>query len=677
MTASARASGPGPGPGPGPGLVARLAVGLAVAVVVATGIAAPARADQYLPVEPNDADAGPPVRVRALVTDGMSASSLPSFGYVLVEVENRDGAEHSLGLVLKSIGNEARPAPFRASRTLACPPGETRRTTLPLGSAGIASGYEVLEVTVDGSDWGSATIQRRYPGSRPAGAALLAVGVDAEASLVLRRAVEDLAGLNTAATRRAFGVEVHVREPRELPDRWSELTAFPLVVVDGASGDLTADRQQVLADYLGGGGRILVVRADRLPPGPLARAVSEPDPFGPPGRARPDGGRAGAHGFGSWLAIPRGPEAIGSQDLGLLLEGGAPISPWTWRFPDPLASAWPIPEIGRVPVRLFVGLILVYVVLAGPGSFLWFRRRRPAGWLVTAPLLGLGLTAGILGYGLFGEGFGVRSTVASVTLLDQRRHEAHAVATRTLYAGISPRGGLRPEAGTCLVPLPQERPDDEHGYGPRRDRAARVAGSYEVDLDAGGRLRAGAVPSRTVSSFLTVSRARVRARLAFRRLPDGGLERLADPELQPLDEPGSLVVRDHAGKLFILERAGKLVEARPTPEDVARVGRLLRALPQAFAQARADGAGGDGPRNRRRGRDEPPPGPLGEDAPFVLWIARRLRGDSLAGPIPPGTYIARVRRSPAVDALGLEADERLGCHIVIGALAEEDIVEPR
>jgi len=52
------------------------------------------------------------------------------------------------------------------------------------------------------------------------------------------------------------------------------------------------------------------------------------------------------------------------------------------------------------------------------------------------------------------------------------------------------------------------------------------------------------------------------------------------------------------------------------------------------------------------------------------WIGARL-GEGL----PRGSYLARVERAPSLDDLGLEVDWEAAEHVVLGYLAEEDIVE--
>jgi hypothetical protein len=324
-----------------------------------------------------------------------------------------------------------------------------------------------------------------------------------------------------------------------------------------------------------------------------------------------------------------------------------------------------------VPLQLFVGVILAYVILVGPVAFGVFRRRRtPLMSFVVAPLVGLGLTAAILLWGVFGEGLGIKRSVASVTLLDQGRHEAVTVGIQTLYAGLSPGGGLRPDVGTCVLPVTGEE-----------GRAF-----LQLDLDAGQRLTSSIVPSRTPRSLLTVSRRRVRERLRFQRDGDG-YRVLGDPKLTPLPQTGSLVLRDPAGEMFALVDDGHLAPLDGAAAQRA-VAALIRRIPQELREAReaTRGPHGSTPQTQLHAMRAARvaiavPGMAAPTAPadhvqdLAAWLAVRGKPTLPGSVLPPGSYLALVESDPGFDDLGLETEDRLSQHLVLGTLGEDDLVD--
>lgn len=427
----------------------------------------------------------------------------------------------------------------------------------------------------------------------------------------------------------SLGDSITTTSPSQLPDRWQGLAGFDAVAVDGR-GQLDEARQRVLLDALAAGGALYVFHAASLPRGPLADACAAPAP-----------------GFGR-LCVRSGAPARDDQDwfAQLLIRGDDCASDrgLSGPVPDWWHAQLTIPGLGQVPLGVFVILIGLFVVLAGPVSFYFCRRiGRPVLMVFMLPLLGFGFAAAILIWGLFAEGLGTVGVRQSLTWLDQRTHTAVTHTTRTLYAGLQP-AELVPNPASLVTMLGSARQDRSQLYG--------------VDF-ATGRLDGSLLPSRTPTQLVTATPQRLRERLRLRRLADGNLEVLAAPEFAPA--PPGMVVRDHRGQTYCGEVQGDRVTlTRCTPAEAAEFVREARmefgALDTGWAAHDFSNAGA---RNRR---GDP-------RAAYVNWLARHLQE------LDDGTFLAWTGAHPGVDGLGLDVTWRAERHLVIGRLAEEDFVD--
>ncbi|GIW70956.1 MAG: hypothetical protein KatS3mg102_0498 [Planctomycetota bacterium] len=603
----------------------------------------------------------------------------PAYGYVICELRNPEPRRHRVELELSVLsrrwpgrgGRLQTGAPFAASQTVELAPGARARAILPIWLQ--EEGYGELRVQCDGTSWGSTylRVEGRSRGGGPELEVLVAGQPAAQSARAWEWALADTIAraIGEPGGRRSRGSSpaprVQFRAPAELPELWSELTAFDLVVADGSLGALPPRAQQLLADYAAGGGVLLVLEPELVGEGAVRELVR--------GEAAARGGGAGAappvpaatggrHGLGRWAAVAAPIAELARREppaqLAQLLEAAS--TPWFERLPAPLRTPVAVPGVGEVPVRLFVGLIVLFAALAGPVNFLYWRRRaRPLVPLLLGPVAGLALTGAIALWGVLGEGVGIKAASMSVTWLDQRSHRAVQLASQTLFAGLSP-GALRPAAGTCVLPAP------EQSSPPR----------LHFELEAGRRLGGELVPARTERTLVTVSVAGARERLRFRRAGEGGWRLLGDPALRPAGGAGALVLRDLEGRWFVLGE-GEQLEPLGETQAAEAVRALCGALATGFVQARAPLAA----RSRFQGEwlEAAPPGGAG---PVLAAGPHRelLRGWLLgllgeSGELPPGTYLLRVEQPPALDRMGLEVEERLGVHLVAGRLGAEDFVE--
>ncbi len=556
------------------------------------------------------------------------------WSWITANVEVVDGKPHEVEVEVVS------PMPvLEARRRLRLAAGE--RATLSLPASGTGMGWNLIRCHVDGEPVGDVNLSTsRYPASTTGIEMGLVVSDDPDFARAIAALIDAKEGVRAGSASAAV-----VAPPELLPDRWSWLSGASVIVVDCDAPGLTPDRQRVLADYAAGGGRlVLTARSGAIAiEGPLRELIGEGS--GP-------GATEGHYGLGTWAVDP-----TSSPSPSVLRHPSG--ARWGAGAPDVgLLAFLDLPGLGHVRFG-FVVLLLTAFATAVCVEVIWLvRRRRAVALLVVVPATGLGFAAAVVVYGLLSDGLGVKGSIRSFTLLDQRRHTAVAVAQRTLYAGISP-SRLSLDAATL--------PASSSWRTSTADSLHRLS----IDLDR-GEIAGAALPSRVPTQMATTTVAPCRERLRFRRAPGGALELRAGSGFEPVEAEGALVVRDFDGSMHVL-----------TGESLRRVGddradpfvhRALRAFADVSA-AHPRAFGGVAP--QRGFVIESSPAETSEsasyaDEPSQAELRRWIR-DDLVGTLAPGSYLARTRAAPAVDDLGLEVAWVREEHVVLGRLAPEDI----
>ena len=268
-----------------------------------------------------------------------------------------------------------------------------------------------------------------------------------------------------------------------------------------------------------------------------------------------------------------------------------------------------IPGVGVIPSGSFALLLFGVGVLLGPINVVLIRAlKRSAGMLVTTPILATLSAGGILAYGVASTGLGAQSASYSVTYLDQAAQTATVQEVRQIYLGAAIAGGLRPGAG--FYDFPSRLDYDE---------------SFKVRIDDEGRRVSGALlPSRVATTQVLVGERSSRLNLS---VSGGEISNNLDARLD------RVVLRAADGSYWGLNaplKAGKsatLVPMDNPDEQLAVVWASTMAL-----------------------------GGAGYQYPAVYQD------------MAPGSYVARLERSPFLDDEGLKMDERAGEHRVIGLL---------
>ena len=190
-----------------------------------------------------------------------------------------------------------------------------------------------------------------------------------------------------------------------------------------------------------------------------------------------------------------------------------------------------IPGIQSIPPIAFLIFISVFTFIIGPLNYFFLAKRRHLNLLVvTIPVLALATSVLLFGYSAVAHGFGIKSRLRSVTILDQGNQTAVSITRMALYAGSAPSEGLRFSTSTAVIPIYPSGSTFEYG---------------SVDWTKEQALETGWLRSRTRTQFLTTSVRPERGRLTINSTANSG-------EIKnglEWDVEGLLVV-DAKGELF-------------------------------------------------------------------------------------------------------------------------------
>ncbi|MCP4807067.1 MAG: hypothetical protein GY913_26515 [Proteobacteria bacterium] len=265
-----------------------------------------------------------------------------------------------------------------------------------------------------------------------------------------------------------------------------------------------------------------------------------------------------------------------------------------------------IPGVEQLPRGAYALLMFCVAMVLGPlNAFAVKLLKRPSMMLVTTPVLAVGSTLLMVGYGLSHNGLGVQTAGYSITMLDQRNHTAATHAVRQIFFGLSPGKGLRPEPGTWHFPI---SPDWDF--------------RYESSWDGGRVVSGDLVPIRAPIRQVLISEGTRRERLEF---TGGQASNTLGAEIE------QLVVRS-GGAWYVLDEplATGAATSLTVTEDI---DAALESLWQSDTATRQS----------------------------AVWPHEALD-------FPDGSYIARLGTSLFIDDEGVDPREVVGEHWVIGVL---------
>ncbi|MGE3315750.1 MAG: hypothetical protein AB7O26_11610 [Planctomycetaceae bacterium] len=317
------------------------------------------------------------------------------------------------------------------------------------------------------------------------------------------------------------------------------------------------------------------------------------------------------------------------------------------------------PGVRGVPTSMFMVLITLFAVVIGPVNyFLLMRKRRLYLLLLTVPSIAFVTSAALVGYSTISHGFGVKSRLRSLTLLDQPARTSVTLARLALYAGLAPSGGLKFSADTAVYPVWPNDMEFESGT---------------VDWTDTQNLESGWLRSRVHTQFLTTSHQAARGRLDVQTPAAEKLEVANGHEM----ELESLLVADAKGELYVgnaIPAGAAATLKRATPEDMAPIREVLLSN-QPEPPEGADQSEELDFFRQMRGRPRrfygvPMPGAADARGPMANGTLetriRNLQQISSKDGMHPRSYLAIVRENPAVETGLTRTTAEAGYHLIVG-----------
>jgi hypothetical protein len=312
------------------------------------------------------------------------------------------------------------------------------------------------------------------------------------------------------------------------------------------------------------------------------------------------------------------------------------------------------PGIRGVPVLGFMVLITAFATLIGPVNYFYLRRKRSL-WLllVTVPATALVTSLLLVGYSVASHGFSIRSRIRSLTLLDQKSHSAVTVARLALFAGLAPARGMEFSPETAVYPVfpPTVEP-----------------GAFTVDWTENQSLTSGWLLSRTRTQFLTIRHAEQPDRVEVKPRQDGGL---AIVNGLPW-ELEAVVVADASGRLLsarnVLPNASEPlagISETDRLDFVRLLGRNRPELPDNFSSPVLDPLVGRRLRRFEMFMRRPQ---AHFDSNLMERLIQSWSRDLTARKkcLSPRSFLAVLRRNPAVETGVGMTTEQAGYHLLLG-----------
>jgi hypothetical protein len=317
------------------------------------------------------------------------------------------------------------------------------------------------------------------------------------------------------------------------------------------------------------------------------------------------------------------------------------------------------PGIRGVPVYGFMVLITAFAVLIGPVNYFYLKRKRLL-WLllVTVPATALVTSVLLVGYSVAAHGFGIRSRIRSLTVLDQKSQQAVTVARLSLFAGVAPSRGMQFSPETAVYPV----------FPPTAE-----PGAFTVDWTETQALTSGWLLSRTRTQFLTIRHADEPKRVEIKPGQAGGL---AIVNGLPW-ELEAVVVADESGRLSsarnVLPNASEPLAAASEKNLVDFVGLLGRnrpELPDNFSTPIFNPLSGRRPRRVFKVVDRFGGAVSGAhfDSNLMERLIQTWSRDLTAKTtsLSPRSYLAVLRRNPGVETGVGTTTEQAGYHLLLG-----------
>ncbi len=461
-------------------------------------------------------------------------------------------------------------------------------------------------------------------------------------------------------------------EPASAPTNWLGYSALDVVTIQLAELEkLDVDRQKALLDWVRCGGNLIVHSTGEAGAGSseldelfeLERAagasgwLSLADLYSGTPRilpaqatqysSRAEGKRENEDlsirfvMLGRLLAISESPYAWSSEKWGDIFNAiGENNLDWSDRYGITPASKsdnfleFLVPGIRRIPAWGFITLITIFVVLIGPVSLFVLRRRNQLTQLLwTVPTISLITCALLFTYSTFSNGFGTKSRLRSLTVLDQRNQTAVSYSRLALF---TPAGStkLRFQASTSVTPIWAE---------------VGIFGSGSVDWSELQELSGGFHRANKQSQLQLLQPRTERGHLEFGKVADAKL-----PVTNGLEWAlKRLLVCGPDGQLYWCEELAAGAQAMLSPAQAEDLEKIPQAIEAQVLRSPADGLEPPdfgGYRSYYSSASTPSVNiRMGKMERYIS----QFRSNKASALLPPQSYIAIVSEAPSLD-LGIE-----------------------
>ncbi len=173
---------------------------------------------------------------------------------------------------------------------------------------------------------------------------------------------------------------------------------------------------------------------------------------------------------------------------------------------------WLIESVGQPPVKSFVFLNTLFVIVVGPLCYLLFRRRGRLYLLYFfAPFLATIVTVGLFAYALAADGIKTQTRIRQITWLDLHNGYAVEQSRQTYYAVFGGGGGIKFADDSAIYPVRNTPAQDR--YRRHRSNSAR-RGQIVIDADS-QRFSGSFLPPRNQVQYLVTQPREMDAPLLF------------------------------------------------------------------------------------------------------------------------------------------------------------------
>ena len=174
--------------------------------------------------------------------------------------------------------------------------------------------------------------------------------------------------------------------------------------------------------------------------------------------------------------------------------------------------SWLIPSVGKPPVKSFILLNTLFIIVIGPLAYFFFRRRERLYLLFFfAPVFATAVTLSLFGYAVMADGTATRMRTRQLTWIDSKHDVTSTQSRQTYYAVFGSRKGLELADDTAVFPVSHSAAVQRYRYHQSsREPPAILTSTPSVQNFSGAFL-----PARNQVQYLTISPDRIDGRLTF------------------------------------------------------------------------------------------------------------------------------------------------------------------